>query len=93
MNCDCYLRKASQFLLKEQVAAVIKRTFAQIHLVRQLYPILDWKALQSFHTAGHLMNGLFQGVLWVWGLPLKITWKLQLVQKIAVKAAMVTNSQ
>lgn len=34
---------------RQQVTAVTKRAFAQVHLALQLHPFLDWEALQSHH--------------------------------------------
>lgn len=45
-----------QFLVKEQVAVVAQRAFAQLHIVCQLCPFLDLVLNHSF--LDHLLSGL-----------------------------------
>lgn len=59
--CNLGVLMDSQLLLKEQMAAVTRRAFAQLHFVPQLLPFLDQEALPT--VTDHLKTGLFQCTL------------------------------
>ncbi|KAM6466454.1 uncharacterized protein PHA67_012250 [Liasis olivaceus] len=75
----------SRLLLKEQVAVMAKRAFAQLRVVHQLHPFLDRESLQSVTHALVISHIDYCNALYM-GLPLKSIRKLQLVQNAAVRA-------
>lgn len=73
----------SQLLLEVQVTAMSRGSFGQIHLVHQLYPLLDWKAMLTV-TQALVISWLDYCNMLYLGLPLKTIWKFQLFQNVTV---------
>uniref|UniRef100_A0A8C6YEM4 Reverse transcriptase domain-containing protein n=1 Tax=Naja naja TaxID=35670 RepID=A0A8C6YEM4_NAJNA len=73
--------------LEEQVGAVARGAFAQVRLVRQLRPYLDWDALCTITQVLMVSRLDYCNALYL-GLPLHTTRRLQLVQNAAVRVVM-----
>lgn len=86
--CNLAVFLGSRLLLEEQIVALARKAFAQLHLVHQFCPFLDWEALQivtdALVTPRPNYCSMFYTVL-----PLKTTQNFQLVQNAAVQAVMV----
>lgn len=77
-----FSRFISQLLLEEQVAAVIRRGFAQLHIVYQLHTLLNYKALLPVTHALVASRVDYCNALCM-GIPFKSIWQFQLMWNTA----------